>query len=215
MRVALESLGHAYAGSAWLFRSIDVEFRPGCSYAITGASGSGKSTLMAIIAGWIVPTEGRVVRDAVHTTSWVLQNPFGVPRRSAIDHVAYPFLARGASAAQAEERAARLLHEFELTDVAERPFRHLSGGEAQRLMLARAAAVAPELLLVDEPTAQLDRATAHRVNKVLARAVSEGTIVLVATHDDETRAACDEHLDLTAFADDTRTVGDAPASVPA
>jgi ABC-type lipoprotein export system ATPase subunit len=156
---------------------------------------------MAIIAGWIAPTHGGVIRQGIETTSWVFQNPFGVPRRSAIDHVSYPFIARGETAAEADAHAFDLMRAFDLTKVAERPFRHLSGGEAQRLMLARATAVSPDLLLVDEPTAQLDRSTAHLVNRVLSNVVTDKTIVIVATHDAETREACDEHVNLTAFAD--------------
>jgi len=199
MQLVLDDLGHTYGDDVWLFRELSQIFVPGRSYAITGASGSGKSTLMAIIAGWISPAEGTLVRREIGTTSWVFQNGFGVPRRSAIDHVAYPFIASGLSAFEADARAADLLRAFELTNVAERPFRFLSGGEAQRLMLARAAAVSPDLLLVDEPTAQLDRSTARAVNRVLARVVSSDTIVIVATHDEETRNACDEHVDLARF----------------
>jgi ABC-type lipoprotein export system ATPase subunit len=199
MQLVLDDLGHSY-GDVSLFRQLTRVFEPGRSYAITGASGSGKSTLMAIIAGWIAPAEGRVVRDSIDTTSWVLQNPFGVARRSAIDHVAYPFIARGLSAAESDARAAQLLGNFELASVADRQFGFLSGGEAQRLMLARATAVSPDLLLVDEPTAQLDRSTARVVNRVLSNVVSSDTIVIVATHDEETRDACDEHVDLTSYA---------------
>lgn len=198
MRLALEDVGHAY-GDASLFHELTWTFTPGTSYAITGASGSGKSTLMAIISGWIAPAEGRVLRDEVDSISWVFQNPFGVPRRTAVDHVSYPFVVRGFTGEEADQRAAQLLDDFELSHVADRQFKHLSGGEAQRLMLARATAVSPDLLLVDEPTAQLDRATARVVNRVLSNVVSSETIVIVATHDEETRDACDAHLDLTSY----------------
>jgi len=100
---------------------------------------------------------------------------------------------------EADESAVELLRRFNLHDVRDRQFRHLSGGEAQRLMLARAAASSPDLLLVDEPTAQLDRATAHVVNAVLSNVASSRTIVIVATHDEETRDACDVNLDLAQY----------------
>ncbi len=214
MPLILEELGHSYGEGVWLFRGLTVVLDPGRSYAVTGASGSGKSTLMAIASGWIAPSEGRVRRDGIRTTHWVLQTPSGVARRSAIDHVAYPLLVRGEHPADAERRASTLLHDFELSAVAERPFRLLSGGEAQRTMLARAAAAAPDLLIVDEPTAQLDRTTARIVNRVLAHIVSEGTTVIVATHDDETRRACDEHIDLAAYAFTEGQAADAAHGVP-
>ncbi|WP_253953940.1 ABC transporter ATP-binding protein [Schaalia sp. 19OD2882] len=80
--------------------------------------------------------------------------------------------------------------------MAERPFHTLSGGEAQRLMLARGMAAAPDLLLVDEPTAQLDGRTARAVDAALSRLAEPGVIVVVATHDARTAAVCDEVVDL-------------------
>ncbi len=197
MHVEVVGLGHAYVQNAWLFRGLSYTFVPGNSYALTGASGSGKSTLMAILSGWTAPTEGYVKLDGVERTSWVFQNPHGTAKRTALDHVAFPLIAAGLPAAVADRRAEALMGRFGLAPVADRQFRHLSGGEAQRLMLARATASTPDLLLVDEPTAQLDRATAHVVNGVLSHAVTDNTIVIVATHDEETRDACDVHLDLT------------------
>ncbi len=75
----------------------------------------------------------------------------------------------------------------------------LSGGEAQRLMLARAFAYKPDLLLVDEPTAQLDRASAANVNSAIAALGSEGSTVLIATHDPDTANACDRQVDLARY----------------
>ena len=155
---------------------------------------------MAVVAGWVDPTEGAVRRHEISRISWVLQSAHGVARRSAGDHVAYPLLARGLTTTRADAQARRILHRFDLGHVAEQDFRHLSGGEAQRLMLARATAIAPSLLLVDEPTSQLDRAAASTVNRVLVNTIASGTIVVVATHDPETQEACDEHLDLTVYA---------------
>jgi lipoprotein-releasing system ATP-binding protein len=202
MLLVLADVGHSYAedGDIWLFRGLSFEFEPGRSYAVTGASGSGKSTLMAIISGWIAPSEGTIAWDSGLSTSWVFQNPHGVPRRTALDHVAYPLIATGSTPSDADDQAKELLHRFELGHAEDREFRHLSGGEAQRLMLARATAMAPNLLLVDEPTAQLDRSTAITVNRVLGNTVTTDTILIVATHDGQTRDACDVHLDLGTFA---------------
>jgi lipoprotein-releasing system ATP-binding protein len=130
---------------------------------------------------------------------WVFQNPHGVARRTALDHVTLPLLARGAPRRAADERAMEILDRFGLAPRATARFRELSGGEAQRLMLARGVASAPTLMLVDEPTAQLDRSTAAEVNDAIGELAATGTTVVVATHDDATRGACGDVLDLGRF----------------
>lgn len=192
-------LGHAFPGTGLLFTGLDLEIVPGEVVALVGPSGSGKSTLLSIVAGWERPTLGQVERVGVATTGWVFQNPHGVARRAALDHVVLPLLARGLRRPDAEDRAAEIMARFNLAPVADRPFRALSGGEAQRLMLARAVALAPDLLLVDEPTAQLDLRTAATVNEVLAGIAQDDSIVVVATHDPHTRDACTRVIDLADF----------------
>lgn len=197
MHVELDAVGHRYRRSEdWLFRGLSMRFVPGEVYAVTGPSGSGKSTLLALLARVERPAEGEVRHDGVGKVGWVFQNPFGSPHRSALDHVTLPFLATGSSVPDAEEQAARLLDRFGLDHVAHRRFRDLSGGEAQRLMLARGVAAAPHLLLIDEPTAQLDRRTAERVDEAVAAIADPRTVVVVATHDLRTRDACTVQLDL-------------------
>lgn len=197
MRVALEGIGHRFGhGNDWLFRNLTFEFHPGEVYALTGPSGSGKSTLLSLLAGRSQPREGVIRFTGVDRVSWVFQNPFGAPRRSALDHVVLPLIAAGASNTSAETEAGALLALFGLQSVSRRPFRELSGGEAQRLMLARGLASRPSLLLVDEPTAQLDRRTAERVDSAIGAVRNPRTIVIIATHDMRTRAACTQHLEL-------------------
>ncbi|MFC8190041.1 ABC transporter ATP-binding protein [Cellulomonas sp. NPDC057328] len=192
-------LTHAFPGSAPLFVELDVELHAGDVVGLVGPSGSGKSTLLSLLAGWLRPTAGRVERQGVAHTGWVFQNPHGVPRRTALDHVVLPLLARGARRRDAEGEAGRVLERFGLAAVADRPFRALSGGEAQRLMLARAVATGSDLLLVDEPTAQLDLRTAATVNDVLSAVAQDDAIVVVATHDPRTRDACTRVVDLADF----------------
>lgn len=196
MRVELDDLGHAFPGTPALFEHVSGVLEPGEVYSLTGPSGSGKSTLLAILAGWIRPTAGTVHRVDVETVGWVFQNPFGVPGRSAADHIALAFLARGAEPRDADAAARATLDRFGLGSRAATPFRALSGGEAQRLMLARGISAEPDLLLVDEPTAQLDARTAVEVNDAIRAASSPTTIVVVATHDARTRDACTQHIDL-------------------
>lgn len=196
MPVTLAGVGHRFGEGPWLFREVGLELHPGRVYALTGPSGSGKSTMLALLAGWLEPAEGHLTRPPSGRTTWVFQNPHGVPRRTALHHVAMPFLARELSVEQADAEAAALLDRFGLSALADRPFHQLSGGEAQRLMLARAVATSPGLLLVDEPTAQLDVATAATVTQVIGQLAADGTIVVVATHDPATRDACTDHVDL-------------------
>ena len=194
--VRVRGLAHAFAPSPPLFTSLDIDLVPGEVVALVGPSGSGKSTLLSILAGWVTPTAGTVERVGVDHIGWVLQNPHGVPRRTALDHVVLPLLARGAARPDAEDRALAIMERFALAAVADRQFRALSGGEAQRLMLARAVATGSDLLLVDEPTAQLDLTTAATVNAVLAGIAQDDSIVVVATHHPHTRDACTRVVDL-------------------
>ena len=108
-----------------------------------------------------------------------------------IDHVTLPYLARGLDVPQAEACARELLAQFGLAERASSEYRELSGGEAQRLMLARGVASGADLLLVDEPTAQLDVHTADTVNARLDALSRRGMIVVVATHDHRTRDVID------------------------
>ncbi len=196
----LTGVGHRFPGAPYLFRGLNAELRPGRITGLCGPSGSGKSTLLSILAGWVAPTEGTIDSDGVARTGWVFQNPYGVPGRTVLDHVCLPLLAAGETRGAARERALAVLADFHLAKAAPQPFRELSGGEAQRLMLARAVCAAPDLLLVDEPTAQLDMTTAATVNETLGAIARDGTIVVIATHDPHTRAVCDQVVDLAEVA---------------
>jgi len=199
-RLSAESLAHRFAGTSMLFADVSFDLHPGEVLGVCGPSGCGKSTLLSILAGWETPTAGTITRTGIVRTGWVFQNPYGVARRSALDHVTFPLLARGYTRREAESAADATLRLFGLEEITDRPFRALSGGEAQRLMLARAVTIAPELLLVDEPTAQLDTRTAHTVNAALSNIAATGSIVVIATHDPDTRAACTRVLDMPVYA---------------
>ncbi|WP_073833021.1 ATP-binding cassette domain-containing protein [Micromonospora sp. CB01531] len=196
MLISAEQVGHQFAGHPPLFRNLNFRLSSGEVAALTGPSGSGKSTTLGILAGWIQPTEGRIEKVGQGRTSWVFRNPHGVPRRSALSHVVLPLLATGLPRREAEDRAQHILSTFHLAHLAERPFQDLSGGEAQRLMLARAVAAAPGLLLVDEPTAQLDSGSASTVIRVLGDLGMSGAVVVIATHDVRVRDVCTRTIDL-------------------
>lgn len=196
MRLSAESLGHKFNGGSFLFRSLSFELAAGDLVALRGPSGSGKSTLLAILAGWLEPTEGTLVRGGVGRVSWVFQNPVGVAERTVGDHVALPLLARGHSRGCALAETGELLAKFGIGHLVDRTYKQLSGGEAQRLMLVRAVAARPSLLLVDEPTAQLDSAAAAAVNDALVHLAGGSLIVVVATHDDATSNVCPRRIEL-------------------
>lgn len=201
IQVEIDDLGHRFNESDWLFRHLRTMLFPSNIYALTGPSGSGKSTLLSLLAGWVEPAEGRIIHTGTERIGWVFQNPHGVARRTVLDHVALAFLGQGLLPAEADARALELLEKFGLTSVKEHQFRSLSGGEGQRLMLATAIAAQPDLFLIDEPTAQLDLHTRESVNHAIAELADPSRIVVVATHDEGTKEACTEVIDLRLFQD--------------
>ncbi|TFD56762.1 ABC transporter ATP-binding protein [Cryobacterium suzukii] len=199
MRVRLDRVGHAFSNNAHLFTDLSLVLLPGETYALVGPSGSGKSTLLSIVSKWLAPTTGSVTWEGIERQGWVFQNPHGIAHRTALDHVVHPYLAQGNSRVVAEDRARANLQRFGLEGVAHLQFRKLSGGEAQRLMLARGLAADPQLLLIDEPTAQLDTHTAQAVNASIRQLSSPRSIVVVATHDRATQDSCTQRIDLGCF----------------
>ena len=190
MLVSVENVGFGYAPSLMLFRGVSFTLVPGKTYALTGPSGSGKSTMLSLLNRFVKPSEGNIRFEGVERVNWVFQNPYGLSRRTVLDHVCTPMLDAGANLASAASAGRALLKRFSLGAVAEQQFRTLSGGQAQRLMLARAVASDPDLLLIDEPTAQLDRRTSADINAVIGELADEGRIVVIATHDEATRSSC-------------------------
>lgn len=200
MRLGLAGVGHRFPGCPPLFEDLTADLGPGHVYALSGPSGSGKSTLLGIIAGWIPPTSGSIAREGISGIQWVFQSPHGVAGRTALDHVSLPLLARGLSRADADTAAHTLLQDMGIAHLASGAFRHLSGGEGQRLMIARALATNPDLLLLDEPTAALDHRTAQEVVDVVAALAQRDCIVVIATHDPRVQERCTDRLSLAGVA---------------
>lgn len=199
VRVSLESVSHSFEKNRFLFNNISCRFDAGDIWAITGPSGSGKSTLLSLIAGIFNPTHGSIVVTSEKAPVWVFQNPYGMPKRTAIDHVSYPFLTQGYQRKEASMNAMKIMHEFGLDSVVNKPYSLLSGGEATRLMLARAVAANPDILLVDEPTSQLDARSSIIVSDYLRALAGKGRIVLIASHDQNLIDKCDSKIDLIDF----------------
>ncbi len=166
--------------------------------SITGPSGSGKSTLLHLIAGLDTPTDGTVTvgeevisgysarertRFRLNTVGVVFQHFHLVDALSARANVALPLVERGTAKSERRDRAIDLLTRVGLEERLTHKPRELSGGEQQRVAIARALATDPPLLIADEPTGELDSATAHQVLSVLESVAGDRTIIL-ATHDE-------------------------------
>ncbi len=196
MQIVGTDVFHRFPGQPPLFERLTFMLQPGILTGIVGPSGSGKSTLLSLVSGTLAPMSGTITGQEALRVGWIPQQPLGSPRRTIVDQVMLPLLARGWELEQAEMRAHELLSMFGLVDAANRDFRHCSGGEAQRFAFARAAAADYDVLLLDEPTAQLDPITASTVREVIRSLVGERRIVAVATHDGKLRAECDCLVDL-------------------
>ena len=190
----VQGLRFGYVASRPLFSELSFTVAWGDRVAISGPSGSGKSTLLSIIAGIQTPDAGSIeVHPAVGRPSWVLQVPIGVPRRSAGDHVGLVLAARGAAGRPATDA---VLTSVGLADRRGTAFGSLSGGEAQRLMVAMSLACGSRLVLLDEPTSQLDRASALAVVETIDHLALEKTSFIIATHDPQLIAVCDAVVEI-------------------
>ncbi|HEX6690599.1 MAG TPA: ATP-binding cassette domain-containing protein [Burkholderiales bacterium] len=181
LRVA--GLSFAAGGRAIIDRvSIDIEAGP--STIILGANGAGKSVLMRLMHGLLQPTAGRVEWSAPavrRQQAMVFQRPVML-RRSALANVIYALEAAGLRGTGTERAAMQALDEVGLAHVAQRPARVLSGGEQQRLALARAWALHPEVLFLDEPTANLDPGATREIETVIKAFDAAGTKIVMSTH---------------------------------
>jgi ABC-type lipoprotein export system ATPase subunit len=160
--------------------------------ALVGPSGSGKSTLLHLMAGLDVPTTGTVSWPAIGDRGAlrpgpvvvVFQGPSLLPPLTVLENVALPLIFGGTDDGAARRLAGSALHELELLELAGKLPEEISGGQAQRVAVARALAGEPRLILADEPTGQLDRANgAAVVDVLLAAAAHAGAALVIATHD--------------------------------
>jgi ABC-type lipoprotein export system ATPase subunit len=163
----------------------DCEVLAGARIALVGPSGSGKSTLLHLMAGLDQPTRGSVSWPGLdERPAVVFQGPSLLPPLTVLENVALPLILAGAADADARPRAFEALERLGLAELAGKLPEEISGGQAQRVAIARALAGAPRLLLADEPTGQLDGATATAVvDGLLEAADRAGAALVVATHD--------------------------------
>jgi putative ABC transport system ATP-binding protein len=209
-----------------VLKGLDLAVPRGALIAIMGPSGSGKSTLLHILGLVEVPTEGRLVLDGEdiyggglpdfnrlrrQKIGFIFQFPNLIPFLTAKENVVLPMDLNGVSNEQARQRAGELLEYLGVAERADDLPEHMSGGEKQRVMIARALANKPKMILADEPTASLDAERGLSVMGVLRKISNEqGTAILVVTHDTRMIGEMDRIINLQ----DGKVV-DAPAEASA
>jgi tungstate transport system ATP-binding protein len=177
----------ARAGTMIIVDSVSLSIASGSPTLVVGPNGAGKSTLLRLCMGLLRPTEGRIMwggrADPTPTRrAFVFQRPVML-RRTVAANVAYGLRHADHPHEKIAARTAQLLKRVGLSDLASRAARRLSGGEQQRLALARALARDPELLLLDEPTASLDPAATRSVEEIIRMAAESGIKIVMASHD--------------------------------
>jgi len=172
------------AGGRTIIDPLDLTLEAGASTVILGANGAGKSVLMRLMHGLLAPSTGRVAWSTEgprRRQAMVFQRPVML-RRSALANVVYAIDAAGVPVGQQLRLAREALQEVGLAYAAGRPARVLSGGEQQRLALARAWALHPEVLFLDEPTANLDPGATREIEAVIKAFDVAGTKIVMSTH---------------------------------
>jgi tungstate transport system ATP-binding protein len=172
-------------GGTRLLDGIDVAIQRGRRTFILGPNGAGKSTLLRVLHGLIEPSRGSVTwgraMSRPREQAMVFQRPV-LLRRSAAGNLRHALALAGIRGVDAERRIEDALSSVGLQDIAGRPARVLSGGEQQRLALARASALAPQVLFLDEPTSSLDPPSARAVEAIVTDIHARGTTIVMTTH---------------------------------
>jgi len=166
---------------------IDLEIGKTGLTVVLGPNGAGKTTLLRMMHGLERLSSGSVHwqlprAEAEQRQAYVFQTPI-VMRRSVVDNIAYPLIVRGTNRRDARAKATHWAGNVGLADALQRSAQELSGGEKQKLSLARALIVEPEILFLDEPTVNLDGRATREIESTLSTASSHGTRIVIATHD--------------------------------
>jgi lipoprotein-releasing system ATP-binding protein len=182
-----------------VLRGVTFNANAGETVAITGASGSGKSTLLHLLGGLETADHGSITLNGANgrrqDIGFVFQFHYLLPDLSAVENVALPLLIARTNPRRAHERAMVLLQEAGLEARADHPISHLSGGEQQRVAVARALVTEPKLLLADEPTGNLDAAIGDEIGHTLVDyARKHSAITIIATHSESLARLCDRSL---------------------
>lgn len=196
------------AGDRVILDGVDVLAPAGHLLAVCGPSGAGKSSLLSILGGLLQPGGGTVSLDEApvavgdpsirRRVAMVLQGYGLATALTARENVAIGLQARRLPRGEVRQRTEATLTAVGLADVADHLIEDLSGGQQQRVAVARALAAAPDVLLADEPTAELDADNRERVLDLLTNAARAGAVVVIASHDPDVVARCDSALELDA-----------------
>ncbi len=186
------------AGGTRLIKDVSWRFESDRRTVVIGPNGAGKSLLLRLCHGLIKPSQGEVrwqlQSDAARHQAMVFQRPVML-RRSVAANIDYALKLRHIPRQQRTDNIEQVLHETGLKRLAHQPARVLSIGEQQKLALARAWALKPQVLFLDEPTASLDPAATHGVEEIIAAIHAQGTRIIMTTHDlGQARRMADEVL---------------------
>jgi len=186
----LEDVGYSVNGQR-LIGGITLRFEHGAPTLVLGPNGAGKSLLLRLCHGLIQPGTGKVSwlgpagrnpQSRRFDQAMVFQKPV-LLRRSVLENVEFPLKLRGLNATARRDKAMTVLERVGLAALAQRPARVLSGGEQQRLALARAWALEPQILFLDEPSAALDPGATRQVEGIIESIAASGTKIVMTTHD--------------------------------
>ena len=172
-------------GATRILSGVVLQLRAGGPSVLMGPNGAGKTTLLKLAMGLIEPTAGRITFDGASrpppgSRAIVFQKPVML-RRSVAENIAFALTAAGKPAS--DSHIQRLLDLAQIAVLAERPARRLSGGEQQRLAMARALARSPQILFLDEPTASLDPSSTRLVEEIIGQVAASGVKIVMSTHD--------------------------------
>ena len=197
------------AGPVHALRDVSLHIGQSDYLAVRGPSGCGKSTLLHILGSVDTPTSGTLLVEGkpvdglsdadrsawrLRRVGFVFQRFFLLPMLTAAENVEVPQAEAGVGLAERRQRTAELLEYVGLAHRSDHRPAQLSGGEAQRVAIARALANRPRLLLADEPTGELDRATGEQVAALLDRVHVDGTALVIVTHDPDIGARASRSL---------------------
>ena len=163
-------------GKVSALKNVNMTILQGERVALVGSNGSGKSTLLRLVHGLIAPSDGRLHAHATLKQAMLFQRPY-LMRTSCLNNAALGLWLRGTPWREAKAYALQALAKVELTDLAHRSARTLSGGQQQRLALARAWCMQPDVLLLDEPTANLDPHAKREVEALMAKLSGAMTLI--------------------------------------
>jgi cell division transport system ATP-binding protein len=197
--IEFQSVSKQYSADATALNDVSFSIGKGELVYLAGPSGAGKSTLLKMIAAVERPTSGRVVVNGHdigklkkagvpflrRNLGLIFQQQRLLNDRSILANVMLPMIVTGAARSQAEQRARAALDKVGLLDRAKAMPLELSGGEQQRVAIARAIVNRPQIILADEPTANLDRAAADRVIDALRAFHAAGVTCMISTHDEQ------------------------------